>query len=294
MHVDPGALVADVGHLEEIGIESSLGHGVAEKRLVGSRSAGGDHHPIQTVFGDLLLDPVLGVVGAGIKIVLRIHDVGQGFRIFHDVRDIDHSGDVGPAVTDKDSDARLFSLYISFRRVELGRDQRAPGIFQKREHLRRRCRGLHHGFRNVFRLGKRAGNVNSWTRRFRRLECGGPTKIELVERHSEAFGQNLNFLRRLHSHRQHDQVVLLGQLSVVFAQILDDQVSAARDFLDLRHARTDIAHPELLRPVVILLEALAEGAQVHEEDVALQSLRPRCSLAMMASLVAYMQQTDEQ
>ena len=62
-----------------------------------------------------------------------------------------------------------------------------------------------------------------------------------------------------------------GQLSVVFAQILNDQVSAARDFLDLRHARTDIAHPEFLRPVVILLEALAEGAQVHEEDVALQT-----------------------
>ena len=52
---------------------------------------------------------------------------------------------------------------------------------------------------------------------------------------------------------------------------MDDQVPSARDFLDLRHARTDIAHAEFLRSAVILLEAFAEGAQVHEEDVALQA-----------------------
>ncbi|HEY5175540.1 MAG TPA: hypothetical protein VII95_08255 [Terriglobales bacterium] len=52
---------------------------------------------------------------------------------------------------------------------------------------------------------------------------------------------------------------------------MNDQVSAACDFLDFRHARTDVPHTELLRPVVVLLEALAEGAQIHEEDVALQT-----------------------
>ena len=76
VHVHPGTLVADVGHLKQIGIEAGLCHRVAEQRLMGSRGAGGHHHPIQIVFSDLLLDPILGIVGAGVKIVLRVHDVG--------------------------------------------------------------------------------------------------------------------------------------------------------------------------------------------------------------------------
>ena len=60
------------------------------------------------------------------------------------------------------------------------------------------------------------------------------------------------------------------KFSIALTEILDDQIPRPRDFLDLRHAGPDIPHPKLLRPVVILLEALAEGAQVHEEDVALQ------------------------
>ena len=96
-------------------------------------------------------------------------------------------------------------------------------------------------------------------------------KLNGVQHDAESFGQRFYFFGWLHAHRQDDQVVFLGKLSVVLAEILDNQVPRARDFLDLRHARTDIAHAELLRPAVILLEALAEGAQVHEEDVALQT-----------------------
>ena len=172
VHVHPGALVADVGHLKQVGIEAGLGQRVAEQRLVRSRGAGGHHHPIQMVFGDLLLDPILGIVGAGIKIVLRVHDVGQGLGIFHDIRDIDHAGDIGPAVADKDSDARLFSLHISFGWVDLGSDQRAAGFPQEREHLSGSRRGLHDSFRNIFGLGKRPGDKDSFPRRFRRPERG--------------------------------------------------------------------------------------------------------------------------
>ena len=44
--------------------------------LVGSRGAGGHDYAIQIVFGNLLLDPILRIVGAGIKIVLSVHNVG--------------------------------------------------------------------------------------------------------------------------------------------------------------------------------------------------------------------------
>ena len=131
VHVHPGTLVADIGHLKQVGIESGFGQRIAEQRLVGSRCAGGHYHPIQIVFGDLLLDPILSIVGAGIKIVLRVHNVRQCFRIFHDVRDINHAGDIGAAVADENPDARVFCLHISFGRINFGRDQRTPGYRAK-------------------------------------------------------------------------------------------------------------------------------------------------------------------
>ena len=201
MHVHPGALVADVGHLKQVGIETGLGQRVAEQRLVGSRGARGYHHPIQIMFGDLLLDPILSIVGAGIKIVLRIHDVGQRLRIFHDVRDVDHAGDIGPAVADKDSDARLFSRHLSFGRIDLGSDQRATGFPQEREHLGGGRRGLHNSFRNVFGLGKRSGHKDSFARRFCRPERGSLAEVERIQHQAESFGQHFYVFGWLHAHR---------------------------------------------------------------------------------------------
>ncbi len=54
--VDPGTLVPDVGQFEQVGIQSRLAQGFAEKGLVGPRGAGGDHHPVQPVLLDPLLD----------------------------------------------------------------------------------------------------------------------------------------------------------------------------------------------------------------------------------------------
>ena len=69
--VDPGALVADVGHLQQVGIEPGIAERVAEDRLVRPRRAGGDHHPVQAMLGDLVLDAVLVVVGAGVDVASR-------------------------------------------------------------------------------------------------------------------------------------------------------------------------------------------------------------------------------
>ena len=81
--------------------------------------------------------------------------------------------------------------------------------FNKREHLRGRCRCLHHGFRNVFGFGKRSGDVNSRRDDSAGLNVDVSTEAELIQRHSEAVGQSLNIFRRLHAHRQNNQVILL-------------------------------------------------------------------------------------
>ncbi|VVB71795.1 Uncharacterised protein [uncultured archaeon] len=64
VHVHPGALLPDVGHLQHVGIEASLRYGAAKGGLVQSRRACGDHNPVKLVFGYILLDLLLADVGA--------------------------------------------------------------------------------------------------------------------------------------------------------------------------------------------------------------------------------------
>ena len=54
LHVHPGALIADVGHLEEVLVETRLADRLLEQRLVGPRRAGGDDHPVEAMLLDRL------------------------------------------------------------------------------------------------------------------------------------------------------------------------------------------------------------------------------------------------
>ena len=73
----PGALVADVGHLEEILVEAGVAQHILEDGLVGGGAAGRHHHPVQVVLLDHLDHLVLGVFGAGKEIVLGVSDIGN-------------------------------------------------------------------------------------------------------------------------------------------------------------------------------------------------------------------------
>ena len=72
VHVDPGALVADVGHLEEVRVQAGLPERVAEQRLVRARRAGGDDHAVQPMLLDGLANLCLAVRGAGVEVVLGV------------------------------------------------------------------------------------------------------------------------------------------------------------------------------------------------------------------------------
>jgi len=50
--VDPAALVADIGHIEEIFVDPGLPQGRHEQRFMGARRAGGDHQPVETMLAD--------------------------------------------------------------------------------------------------------------------------------------------------------------------------------------------------------------------------------------------------
>ena len=114
--VHPGALVADVGHLEEVLVEAGVAQHVLEDGLVGGGTAGRHHHPVEIMLLDHLHHLGLGVLGAGEEVGLGVLHVGDVLGVFHDGRDIGHPADVEAAVADKDPDPGRLVQHVLFRR----------------------------------------------------------------------------------------------------------------------------------------------------------------------------------
>jgi hypothetical protein len=76
--MDPGALVADIGHLKEILVQTGVSEHILEGGLMSAGRAGRHHHPVEMVLFDHLHHLALGVLGAGEQICLGIENV-DGF-----------------------------------------------------------------------------------------------------------------------------------------------------------------------------------------------------------------------
>ena len=63
----PGILLADVGHLEQMRVQPGLAQRVLEERLVRARRAARHDHPVQRVFHDRGRDLLLRVLRAGVE-----------------------------------------------------------------------------------------------------------------------------------------------------------------------------------------------------------------------------------
>ena len=105
----PRALVTNIGHLEEIGIEPCVPHGFPEQRFVSPGCAGCNNHPVKIVFLYGLLDAFLSIDGACVEVVLSVHHMGQGLYIFPHLRHVDHSTDITAAMTYKNAYSRLLA-----------------------------------------------------------------------------------------------------------------------------------------------------------------------------------------
>jgi len=98
--------------LGQIRIETRLADAVAECRFVHTRRAGSDHHAVEIVFLDVALDLLLTGVGAGVFIAHGHRHVGQRGRVIAHRVSVHATGDVQPAVTDKDANAQRFLRHI--------------------------------------------------------------------------------------------------------------------------------------------------------------------------------------
>ena len=75
VHVHPGTLIANVGQVEQIGIEPHLVDGLLEQRLVRAWRARGHHDAVELVLGDDMLHRVLRVLRASEHVAPRIDHV---------------------------------------------------------------------------------------------------------------------------------------------------------------------------------------------------------------------------
>ena len=112
--MNPGILFANVGQFKKIWIEPCVTQRVSEQRLMGSRCAGGHHHAIEAVLFDGGLNFLELIGGAGKHAIGGIGYIGQRVCILGDGRDVNHTGNIDAAMTDKDADARLFFADVTF------------------------------------------------------------------------------------------------------------------------------------------------------------------------------------
>jgi hypothetical protein len=93
-------MLADIGHLKQEGVETSLGASPAEGEFVHEGSARSHHDTIQALFADILLDEGLTWVRAHISVIARQYNSFELGGIVRHCLHINHGGDVRSAVTD--------------------------------------------------------------------------------------------------------------------------------------------------------------------------------------------------
>jgi len=146
--VDPGALVPNVGHLEQVRIETCPSQCFAEQGFVSLRRAGGHDHPVETVLANPIDQGVEGFGGACEHEVSHMDYICHFPGLLHDLRDFDHSRNIGAAMAHEHPNAGR-TIYRQFRR-DIGLfDVGDSCVCQENGRLGRRRSRLNDRFRNV-------------------------------------------------------------------------------------------------------------------------------------------------
>jgi len=275
-HVNPGILIADVGKIEQVPVQSRLPDGLLEKGLVGSGGTGRHHDSIQPVIFDGLSDQPLGVLAAGKKVVGNVGHVGEGPGIIPHRRDVHHPPDVDSAMTHKDADAGLFQDNGVFGGIGLFMGESSPGIGQGGRRGCRGRRGFHHRVGDVLGTQVPSANVNAGPRGGHRRKGTRTDEAALIHPDSQLPGQFHGAGGQFHAHGKHHQVEFLTMGPPCVVHILEAQLVGAGSRRTNRvNPGTDEPNSHLFPgPVVIPLEVLSIGPHVHIEDRGIQ-VRPR-------------------
>ena len=176
LHMHPGALIADVGHLEEVLVEARLPDRLLEQGLVGARRTGGNHHAVESVLVDRLLHLFLGILRAGVEVLIHVHHAGKRSGVLCYAGNIDDPADIDPAVADEDADPGRLPRHVAFGRVLLRPGERPARLREKSRCRFRRRAGLDDRFRDVLGALKHAAGENAFTRGGERRKPIGPAE----------------------------------------------------------------------------------------------------------------------
>ncbi len=104
VRVDPGAVLADVGHLDQVGIDPGLFRGLAEGLQVHVRRAGSDDDGGEAELLDFLQNHLLPRFGAHVLVIDGTINTADAGDLFGDLFAVDRPGDVLAAPTSKNAD----------------------------------------------------------------------------------------------------------------------------------------------------------------------------------------------
>jgi len=74
--VHPGTLIANIGHLEEVFVDTHIGHSLLKESLMGQGAARSDDHTVQPLLLDDLAHLLLRVLGAAEEVILHVDYAG--------------------------------------------------------------------------------------------------------------------------------------------------------------------------------------------------------------------------
>ena len=104
LFVHPRAVLAQIGHLALEGVDAAFFSRAAKGRLVHARRACGDHHAVQVLFLDGVLEHGLPRIGTHVLVLDGVNDARHVQRRLGDARDVDGAGDVFTAVANENPD----------------------------------------------------------------------------------------------------------------------------------------------------------------------------------------------
>jgi hypothetical protein len=161
VHVNPGALIPDIGHLEEILIETHFPNRFLEHGFMGSRRAGGNENPVQLMFLDGFLDLLLGILGTGVKVFVDVDNPFKRLGILFHLGNLDDPSDIDPAVADKDTDPWLLTLDIELGGIFFLLCQCPTDVGQEGGRTRNGATRLGHRLGNILRALEGAADIDA-------------------------------------------------------------------------------------------------------------------------------------
>ncbi len=154
-------MIPNIGHFEEEFVQLALPEGLLKQGLVGPGRTRGNHDPVEPMFLDGFPYPLLGILRAGVEVLIGEHHAGEGTGVLHHLGDVHEAADIDPTVADEDADAWLPISDIQLLRVLLLHGQGTPGLRDNPRGERHSPTGLSHRLGNILRTLKGATGINS-------------------------------------------------------------------------------------------------------------------------------------